>query len=145
MTRGMIVAILYRMAGSPAVTGGSVFDDVAADRYYTSAVTWASANGLANGYGNGNFGPDDVIARKQLAAFLYRYAKLKGDAVDSKDGLSHYQDAAQVSTYARDAMAWANAKGLITGTQNGTLLPGESATRAQTAVILMRFCEGAGT
>lgn len=140
-TRGMIVTILYRLEGAPAVSGSSSFTDVAAGRYYADAVAWAAANNIVGGYGNGLFGPNDTITREQMAAILYRYAQYKGYDVTASADLSGYSDAAQVSSYALAALQWANAEGLVNGTSGTTLTPGGSATRAQVAVILMRFCE----
>lgn len=140
-SRGMIVTILYRLEGTPAVSGISGFTDVADGQYYTDAVAWAAANNIVGGYGNGLFGPNDTITREQMAAILYRYAQYKGYDVTASADLSGYSDAAQVSSYALAALQWANAEGLVNGTSDTTLTPGGSATRAQVAVILMRFCE----
>ncbi len=140
-TRAMIVTILYRLEGTPAVTGTTAFTDVAAGQYYADAVAWAAQNGIVSGTSATTFSPDGVITREQMAAILYRYAQYKGYDVTAKADLSMFTDAAQVSTYATDAMAWANASGLISGTSATTLSPAGSATRAQVATILMRFCE----
>lgn len=140
-SRSMIVTILYRLEGTPAVSGASGFTDVADGQYYTDAVAWAAANNIVGGYGNGLFGPDDTITREQMAAILYRYAQYKGYDVTASADLSGYSDAAQVNSYALAALQWANAEGLVNGTSDTTLTPGGSATRAQVAVILMRFCE----
>lgn len=140
-TRAMIVTILYRLEGTPAVTGTTAFTDVAAGQYYADAVVWAAQNGIVSGTSATTFSPDGVITREQMAAILYRYAQHKGYDVTAKADLSMFTDAAQVSTYATDAMAWANASGLISGTSATTLSPAGSATRAQVATILMRFCE----
>ena len=140
-TRGMIVTILHRLEGTPAVSTSGTFADVAAGQYYTDAVEWASANGIVGGYGNGRFGPNDPITREQMAAILYRYASYKGYDVAGKADLSGYVDAGQVSSYATEAMEWANLAGLINGTSDTTLSPTASAIRAQVAAILMRFCE----
>lgn len=139
-SRGMIVTILYRLAGSPAA-GTSGFTDVAAGQYYAKAVAWASANGVVNGYGDGRFGPDNPITREQMAVILRGYAQLQGRDVTARADLSGYRDAGQISAYARDAVAWASARGLINGTTTTTLTPGGTATRAQAAVILKGFCE----
>ena len=140
-TRGMIVTILYRLEGAPAISGSSSFTDVVAGQYYAEAVAWAAANNIVGGYGNGLFGPNDTITREQMAAILYRYAQYKGYDVTASADLSGYSDVAQVSSYALAALQWANAEGLVNGTSDTTLTPGGSATRAQVAVILMRFCE----
>lgn len=144
-TRGMIAAILYRLEGSPAVTGSQPFSDVSDTMYCADAVRWAEANGIANGYSDGRFGPGEPITREQLAAILYRYAVYKGYDVTEKADLSGFADAAAVSTYAVDPLAWANAVGLINGTAAGTLIPRGGATRAQAATILMRWLETAAS
>ena len=140
-TRGMIVTILYRLENEPTVTGTTAFTDVAADQYYANAVAWAAQNGIVSGIDATTFAPNNAITREQMAAILYRYAQFKGYDVSAKADLSVYTDAAQVSTYATDAMAWANGAQLITGTSQATLTPAGNATRAQVATILMRFCE----
>lgn len=140
-TRGMIVTILYRLENEPTVTGTTAFTDVAADQYYANAVAWAAQNGIVSGIDATTFAPNNAITREQMAAILYRYAQFKGYDVSAKADLSVYTDAAQVSTYATDAMAWANGAELITGTSATTLSPAGNATRAQVATILMRFCE----
>lgn len=140
-SRAMIVTILYRLEGSPAVSGGASFADVTAGQWYSDGVAWASANGIVTGYSNGSFGPDDTITREQMAAILYRYARYKGYDLSAQAALDGYADAAQVSAYAADAMKWAVGSGLITGTSGTTLSPDGSATRAQAAVILARFCQ----
>ena len=76
-----------------------------------------------------------------MAAILYRYAQYKGYDISTSGSLGAYTDAAQVSSYAAAAMQWANVEGLITGVTGTTLDPQGSATRAQVATILMRFCE----
>lgn len=139
-SRGMIVTILYRLEGSPAV-GAAAFPDVPEGWYYTDAVAWAAENGIVTGFTNGLFGPNYNITREQMATILYRYAQYKGLDVSAKADLSAFVDAGQVSGYAMDAMAWANQAGLINGMGGGILQPGGSATRAQAAAILMRFCE----
>ncbi len=140
-TRGMIVTILYRLENEPAVTGTTAFTDVAADQYYANAVAWAAQNGIVSGTTATTFAPNNAITREQMAAILYRYAQFKGYDVSVKADLSVYTDAAQVSTYATDAMAWANGAQLITGTSQAMQTPASNATRAQVATILMRFCE----
>ena len=139
-TRGMIVTILWRMEQEPSVSG-QAFTDVADNMYYKDAVTWAAANGIVTGYGDGTFGPDKTITREQMAAILYRYAQYKGYDVTNMKDISGYSDADSVSSWAQEAMEWANGAGYITGVTDTTLLPQNSATRAQSATILMRFCE----
>lgn len=139
-TRGMIVTILYRLEGSPSVSAAP-FLDVPASQYYANPVAWASANGIVSGYGGGAFGPDDTITREQMASILYRYAQYKNYDVSASADLSGYADSGKISPYAVRALQWANANHLVSGTTPTTLAPGGSATRAQVASILMRFCE----
>ena len=139
-TRGMIVSVLYRLEGSPEA-GDSTFTDVKTGAYYAKAVAWAAENGIVGGYGDGTFGPNDEITREQLAAILYRYAQFKDYDVSKKADLTAYSDYAQVSAYAKDAVAWANAAGILSGTSATTLSPRDHATRAQVAAILVRFTD----
>lgn len=139
-TRGMIVTILYRLEGEPVVAGGRPFADIAGG-YYEFAVAWAASNQIVTGYDENTFGPDDTITREQMAAILYRYADYKGYDVTATTDLSAYTDAGDISDWAQAAMNWANAAELITGVTSTTLEPAGSATRAQAAAILMRFCE----
>ena len=138
-TRAMVVTILYRLEGSPSVSGSS-FRDEQAESYYADAVAWAEQNGIVNGTGNGAFSPDSEITREQLAAILYRYAQYKGQDVSGTAELNDYIDCIQVQEYARSAMEWACATGLIQGTNDKALQPRAAATRAQVATILQRLC-----
>ncbi len=143
-TRGMLVTILYRLEGSPNIENeiwGYPFKDVDVNAYYATAVYWARMNGIVAGYSDELFGPNDTITREQMAAILYRYAQYKGCDTTAKADLSKFADAAQVGSYAVEAIRWANAEGLVSGTSDTTLTPGGSATRAQAAVILTRFCQ----
>ena len=140
-TRAMLVTILHRLEGEPGADGASPFADVPEGRWYTEAVIWANGNGIAEGYGDGNFGPGDTVTREQFAAILYRYAGIKGMDTSKAADLSGYEDAGEISLWALEAMTWANAAGLITGRTANTLVPGGTATRAETAAILMRFLE----
>lgn len=140
MTRGMLVTVLHRLAGKPAAAAESQFADVG-ETYYTDAVDWAVANGIVNGVNDKSFAPNAQISREQMATILYRYAtKMKYDVSDS-NALTAYADASQVSPYAEKAMQWANAAKLVNGTNEMKLNPQGSATRAEVAAILMRFCD----
>ena len=138
-TRGMVVTILWRLDGSPAWTTTSGFSDVEESAYYAEAVGWASANGIVGGYDNETFGPGDPITREQMAAILYRFAQTRGWDTTAWADLSGYADAGEISAYALPALQWANGAGLIAGS-GGAILPGDSATRAQVAAILLRLC-----
>ena len=139
LTRAMLVTVLYRMAGSPAVDAPSGFTDVADGQWYSDAIAWAAANGIVNGVGGNKFAPSEPVTREQLAAIFFRYAKAEAPEADV---LSGYPDAEAISTYARDAMAWAVSTGLVTGSKeaDGTYLaPQGLAAREQAAAILMRY------
>ncbi len=140
-TRAMIVTILYRLEGAPKVVEKCEFVDVESGGYYENAVIWASENGIVNGYGEGEFGPDDNITREQMAAILYRYCAYKGIRTTETADLSGYTDASQISSWAKSALEWANGAKLINGNGSGILDPQGEATRAQAAAILHRFCE----
>ena len=140
-SRGMIVTILWRLEGEPEATAASSFSDVAAGAYYAKAVAWGNENGIALGYGNGRFGSDDTITREQLAAILHRYAQYKGADVGAGGALSAFNDGAEVSGYAREAMAWSVEQGIITGKDGGILDPKGTATRAEAAAMLMRYLQ----
>ena len=143
LSRAQLCQIVYNMEGQPAVTGGSVFDDVADGAWYADAVTWAAENGIVGGYGNGKYGPDDPITREQLAAILWRYAKYKGYdvSVGEDTNILSYTDVADLSEYAIPAMQWACGACVIEGVTDSTLVPQGDATRAQAAAMLQRFCE----
>ena len=106
------------------------------------AVAWANANGIVTGYGNGKFGPNDVVTREQFAAILYRYAQYKkyDVSVGEDTNILSYADAQSVSAYAIPAMQWAGGAGIVNGS-NGKLNPQNNATRAEVAAMLMRYCE----
>ena len=143
-SRAMIVTILWRLAGSPQVDYLMDYSDVSLDSYYAEAIRWATSEGIVGGYGGGVFGPDDPITREQLAAMLWRYAQHEGYdvGVGEDTNILSYTDAFDVAEYAIPAMQWACGAGVINGTGDGsTLSPQGEATRAQAAVMLMRFCE----
>ena len=138
--RAMLVTILHRTAGKPAADGGVSFADVPGGKYYSAAVSWAAGEGIVTGSGSGNFNPTGKLTREQLAVVLYRYAQYEGRDVSRRADLSAYKDGAKVSSWAKDAMSWAVAEGLITGSNQKNLTPGGSTNRAQLATILMRYC-----
>lgn len=140
MTRAMVVCVLYRMAGSPAVTGECPFTDVPAGSYYEDAVTWASQVDIASGTTQTTFNPYGQITREQLVCFIYRYARYMGyDTTSSFSSLSQFEDASSVAGYAKEAMKWAVGEGLISGTDATHLSPKAKANRAQVACVAYRF------
>lgn len=143
-SRSMIATILWRMAGSPVVNYALDYTDVAQGQWYSEAIRWAASEGIVGGYGNGLFGTNDPITREQFAVMLYRYAQEQGYdvSVGENTNILSYADVADLSEYAISAMQWAVGAGIINGTGDGsTLTPQGQATRAQAAVMLMRFCE----
>ena len=147
MTRAELVLALYRLAGSPAISGKNPFDDVAGDAAYRDAVIWANEKGIASGRSQGVFDPDGDVQRQEIAKILNAFAAgaVGRKALTSRaDVLSGYTDAAQVSGWARESMNWAVASEFITGS-GGKLNPRGAATRAQMAAILCRYMDDAST
>lgn len=143
-SRAMIATILWRMAGSPVVNYAMNYTDVAQGQWCSEAIRWATSEGVVTGYGNGLFGTNDPITREQLATMLWRYAQTEGYdvSIGEDTNILSYTDVADLSEYAIPAMQWAVGAGIINGTGDGsTLTPQGQATRAQAAVMLMRFCE----
>ena len=139
MSRAMVATVLWRLEGEPEMDDTSVFTDVPRGQWYTQAITWAYEQGIITGYGGGRFGPQDNVTRQQLAAMLFRYAKTMDLDGGERATLSAYRDQGQVADWAREAFAWAVAKGHINGTSPTTLSPTGTATRAQCAAILTRM------
>jgi hypothetical protein len=142
LTRGMVVTVLYRMAGSPDITYTGAYSDVKAGKYYAKAVAWAAKNGIATGYSDGTFGAEKNISRQELAKMICQFAKLQGHETTETTDISGYVDYSKVSGYASKYMQWAVATNLISGKKkSGTyyLDPKGEATRAECAAILQRY------
>ena len=139
-SRGMLVTILWRLAGEPVVTGTS-FSDVSSSAYYYYAVLWASKYGIVDGLGNNMFGPDQAITREQFAVILYRYAQHCGYSTSANSTLVGYADSNKISSYALTAMRWACGAGLFEGDERANLNPQGQTTRAAAAKLLMTFQE----
>ena len=142
-TRAMVVTILYRLEGSPEVSGQVPFNDLKAD-WYKYAVLWAYNNNIVKGISATKFDPNSPVTREQIATILYRYAEFKGYDTTARADYSELPDANQTHSWATEALQWAYAEGLITGTSNNgavILDPRGNATRAQVATIVMRFLE----
>lgn len=144
MTRAMLVTVLYRLEGEPAVYGRSGFSDVQYNSYYEDAVTWAADNNIVNGTSTTTFSPNANVTREQMAAILYRYAQYKKYNTAASSSLNGFTDYATVSGYAVTPMQWSVAEKLINGNA-GKLMPTGNATRAQVAAILHRFVENVAT
>lgn len=141
MTRGMFVTVLYRLAGSPSVSSGAAFGDVADPaQYYYAPVFWANANGIVTGYQSGHFGPQNSVTREQMAVIMYRYAVHRGYSVTGGNvsAMDAFPDRDQISPGMETAMRWATANGIINGS-DGRLSPTGTATRAHVAQIIMNF------
>ena len=134
MTRSMLSATLYRLAGSPAVTGEDAFSDTEEGVWYTDAVLWASQQGLVGGYGNGLFGTNDPVTREQIAVLLWRYA-----GSPAAEAGADFADEGTISDYAAQAVDWARASGVVSGAEGNRFLPQSNATRAQVAAILRNY------
>ena len=139
MTRAMLVTVMWRLAGKPAAAGTTPFTDVPAGQWYSDAVLWAYQNGIVNGVDKDLFAPMQSVTREQLAAILYRYAKMKGNDVSAAAALEGYADYAQIGVPMRAPMAWAVAKTILQGIGQNKLGPKDTATRAQLATILYRY------
>lgn len=139
VSREMVAVVLYRMAGSPAVSGTLPFTDVRTDGYYYDAVLWCYQNGITDGIGDNRYGIGRLATREQMATFLYRFAQFMGYDTPADGDLSVFPDT--VSGYAQEAMRWAVGAGLFEGDDTGRLRPQANCTRAQLAALLMRFCQ----
>ena len=134
MTRAMLVTVLYRVAGTPAVSSGMSFSDVAANAYYANAVTWASSNGIVNGYSSERFAPNDAVSRAQIATILWRYAG-SPTATAGQD----FADESSIPAYAASAVDWARANGVVSGKDGNRFDPQAGATRAEVAAIFHHY------
>ena len=146
LTRAMMVMLLYRMEKEPEASAyNNPFQDVAADTWYTDAICWAAAKDIVNGTGETTFEPDAILTREQAAAIFYRYAQFKGYDVSETADFSTFPDPGKISPWATKEMNWAVGAGLINGVSMEDeltyLVPQNSATRSQMAMILMRFCD----
>lgn len=142
LTRGMLVQILFNLEGKPQSASAS-FSDVKADAWYAKAVGWAAANKVVTGYTDGTFRPNTAVTREQAAAILYRYAQSKGIdvSVGEDTNILSYADALQASEYAIPALQWAVGAGVLNGKGGNLLAPTGTATRAEIAAIMQRWCE----
>lgn len=142
LTRGMLVQILYNLEGKPKGTAAN-FSDVQPDAWYAEAVGWAASNKVVTGYADGTFRPNAAVTREQAAAILYRYAQSKGIdvSVGENTNILSYVDVQQASEYAIPALQWAVGAGVLNGKNGGRLAPTGTATRAEIAAIMQRWCE----
>jgi hypothetical protein len=153
ITRAMLVTVLYRFTGGPdgangaARTGAATdnaFTDVPEGEWYTEAVNWAARNGLVLGYGDGNFGPDDLITRQDMAVIFKRYADFAAINPAPVRDAPAFADAANIADYANEAVAWAYEIGIVNGKPDNRFDPAGNTTRAETAAILHRLAISVG-
>lgn len=138
LARAQFAIILYRMESEPDIAFEATFKDVTDGQWYTDAILWAADASVVTGYSNGNFGPADKINREQMATMMFRYANAKGLDTSQRADFSSYPDAGSVSPFAKDAMSWCVANGIISG-DNGRLNPQGETARAVCATIISRF------
>ena len=137
VTKAALITILYRMAGSPSVSGYSnPYKDVKSTAYYYKAALWAYKKGITT---DTTFGGSKAITREKAVTYLYRYAKKFTDASMSTKSISSFPDASKVSSYATTAMKWAYKNGLITGNSSGKLNPKGTTYRIYFSKILYKF------
>lgn len=142
LTRGMLVTLLYRMEGEPAVNRSIPFADVDPSAYYGNAVSWAQQNGIVKGYSETEFAPDENILREQIAAIMHRYATYKGTAPEGAWAIRlDYSDLAEIEEYAVEGAMYCKLKGIMQGKEDNNFAPKDNATRAETAAILHRYIE----
>ena len=138
MSRAMLATVLYNLDGNPDESlTEDVFSDISGDSWYASSVSWAAANGIIGGYGDGQFGPDDSVTREQFAVMLWRYA----GSPEADEQTLNFTDADKASSYAVQALYWAAANGIMSGYGDGQLDPSGQATRAQAAQMLKKLIE----
>ena len=136
--RSELAAILYRLSGETSTASAS-FTDVPAGSWYEEFVAWASSAGVVNGFEDGSFRPNVDISREQAVTMLYRYARYKGLPCTQRQALTGFVDEGQVSGYAREAMEWAVAVGLIRGRGDQKIAPKDTILRCELCTILVRF------
>ena len=134
MSRAMLATVLYRIAGSPDVTGTDTFLDTENNQWYSDAILWASQRDIVGGYDDGRFGPDDPVLREQIAALLWRYA-----GRPTPEASIDFADEAEISLWAQDAVDWARVNGYINGDEANRFQPINQATRAEVSAILARY------
>ena len=139
MNRAMLVTVLFRMDKAEGSSQKSAFSDVASGLWYSDAVSWASENGIVTGYQDGTFRPEQTVSREQLAAIIYRYSNYRKTSLKAGGADLTAPDAAEVSSWSREAMSWCMENGIITGMNDGRLAPGENTSRAQVAAVIMRY------
>ena len=132
-TRAQFATVLYRLAGSPAVTASNPFSDCAG-HWASKEIAWAYQKGIVTGVGNNRFAPDQQITREQMVTMLFRYSGAK-----EPTGSLNFTDAYRISSYARPAVIWAVQNNIVSGNPDGSFNPQGYATRAQLAKVLHMY------
>ena len=142
LTRAMLVTVLWRADGMPETDSVLPFEDIESDGYYLQALRWAASEGIVEGISETEFAPNDNITREQIAAIMFRYAKLKGKAPEGAWAiLLDYNDVSEISDWAAEAVMFCKLKGIMTGDDTNAFNPKNNATRAETAAVTQRFTE----
>lgn len=138
VTRAMFVTVLAAYAEADIDNDAPAFSDTGAGKWYTGAAAWASEMEIVKGIGDGRFAPNRAITRQDLCTMLYKY--LKAAKIQLKaDSDRTYADYNSVAAYAKEAVGFCAASGLVTGFEDSSFRPRSTATRAQVAQILMRL------
>ena len=141
VTRAMVAQIFYNMESTPAVTSGKEFPDVAYGQWYYNAITWAAANGVVSGYGDGSYQPDKSVTREELAQMFFNYAKSKGLTGDEAADLSKFMDEHEISDWAETALSWGVGAGLMSGKGGNCIDANGQGIRAEIAQMIMNYCQ----
>ena len=142
LTRAMLVTVLWRAENMPESDFEVSFNDIETDGYYAEALRWAASKGIVEGISETEFAPNDNITREQIAAIMFRYAKLKGNVPEGEWAVSlEYNDAGDISDWAVEAVMFCKLKGIMLGDDANAFNPKNNATRAETAAIAQRFLE----
>ena len=141
MERADLVTCLYRVAGSPDVSGTNPFTDVSDQAYYAEPVIWAYTNNIIEGTSGTTVNPRGDLTRQDVACVLYRFAGYLGKSTSATGDITQFHDYTDVSGYAVTAMEWAVGHGIILGQQGGNLMPKKNVTRAELVVMLHRLMD----
>lgn len=140
LTRSALVAELHEASGNPVVNYAMNYPDVSDDDAYAEAIRWATSEQLVNGYDDGTFRPDETVSREQMAAMLYRYAQNNGLGFTGAWAFRlPYSDAAQIHSYAYEAVCWMTMNQVMDAAEGDAFRPGAPVTTTEADQILQRF------
>ena len=141
MTRGMAVTVLQKLAPDTTPTAAATFSDVLEEDWFAAGVSWAAASGVAGGYPDGRFRPNQVLTRQEAAVMLHAFAHYMGCSFYCFSLPPQITDAAQVESWAHSAVSWAYQRNLLVLREGSTLAPNEPITRAEMAHALTVLCK----